>query len=100
LADLEGSPAEAALEDVMDVVVKPALVIAMGLPQEATLSDVRIEQAAFRGGGISFRLECLFSVPQGSSGAADGPTPGHDDLVQAVEGVVMQDLTVSMGPVA
>jgi hypothetical protein len=94
LAEMNGAPADAALEDLLDAVVKPAILTALDLPIGTTFVTAAIEHAVFQDLAISFRLSCSFSVRRDSTSRGPGTSVGRDILT--VDGVVTRDLNVSL----
>lgn len=88
---LIGQRADGAVEDLMDTVVRPAIVLALGLGGVAEIIDFQIDSATFTNQGIEFQVT-ISKVPprEDPRVASSAPTP------QIVSGAIRQDLSVSI----
>jgi Protein of unknown function (DUF3732) len=93
LTELNGSPADGALEDLLETLLKPVILATLDLPLDASFKRVTIEQAFFAGLAIAFRIRCTLSVLRSTT---DQTEPAITTLDKTLEGTVARDLTVAM----
>jgi hypothetical protein len=91
LANLHGTRADFALEDLKDSVLVPALAEALELEDSSLIEDVKIRRAVFEELRIVFEVEVTVDTTQ-----LAGPARSEYPRKQVLHGFVTQDLTASI----
>jgi hypothetical protein len=96
LEDLNGTRADWALEDLLDTVLKPTLVTALGLAGPSDIASVHVDRATFAHLSIDFEVSVVVPPIPAVATRKEAPSSSPEATVQRVRGIVRSDLSVSI----
>ena len=96
LEDLNGKRAEWALEDLIEKVLKPSLITALGLAESSDVMSVHVDRATFAHLSIDFEVSVVIPPIPAVATAKEAPRSSPEATLQRVRGAVRSDLSVSI----
>jgi hypothetical protein len=96
LAELNGKPADCAVEDMLDTILRPTLATALGISSPSNMSEVQIKRAVFTDLNIAFEVKVSISLPDMSGNEEEGLSSSKESTLHTIYGSIEQDLSISI----